>query len=1071
MFISAFHIDGFGIYHRQGVSDLPAGLVLFTGENESGKTTLLEFFRYVLFGPERKSTKRNDYPPLAGGAHGGRLVLVRQDGRRLVVERLEKKVAVRENGGPALATEPMVSILGGVDRETFKAIFAVGLGDLQGLAMLHQGGIGGRLFAAGAGAGAAALPKALNYLKAEMADLLQPRGKARLNQWFRRLREIDGEVRVLEGQAARFAELHQERESLQATLAGQQAEVRSKERRLGRLRQLAQARQPWINLLAAREHLARLADAAEFPINGLELRDRLDREIAALGEELETHAGEARRLEEEIGRLAPDALLLGQRQAIEDLAGEAKRLEAAIQLEPEERQALGQATADLKRRLQDLGPDWDEVRLETVDTSLAVRREVQDYSRRLAQAERRLEEGQARERALAEAAANASRQAQAAADRLAAQVPPPGDAPEIWQAEQVMLRQAATLLAEGQVLAGRLEARRLGLEEAASRLAALERQLAPGGAVLPWWLAPAIFLVVAGVGGIVGFLLTERRETGWWLLGIGVAAGVALHLLRTYLGRVEGRRRGFLREEAEAIKERQHSLREEMAELERQTAMVGERLASLAAEAGRTAPASLAEVGERQTAADQALHRWRDWQTRERECRQAEEHRLEAQKLLQEAQQETARRARELERLAQDWREWLAARHFSPNLGPDGFEVVLQLVAGARAAAGQAAAAGERLKRTETYLREVRGRLGQLLERCQRRPQGAQPDLADLAALRRDLAGAVEQDRRQRELAQRLAGLRETLARLRRQLAGKEEERAHLLARAGARDDQDFERRAARHAEWRDWQKKLEASDLMLTTIAGSREAREGLEAELAAADPLDVEDEQAELTASLQHLEAALSQGEQEVGRCNLLLEQMAADQKLGDLLQERARIAEQIHQGARRWLTLAVTRHLIQSAQLVYERERQPLVMQEASQYLRVMTHGRYRLFAQVGDGGVRLEGPDARQKEEIQWSAGLADQVFFAVRLGLARELGRRAEPLPVILDDVLVKFDPRRRQGAARVILECAREQQVLFFSSHPEFEAMLRELSREPKYQGVPMGYLHLKVGKISWTPA
>ena len=65
MYLSGFHIDGFGIYHDQGVQDLPPGLVLFVGDNESGKTTLMEFLRTLLFGFPRRAAKRNDYEPAA----------------------------------------------------------------------------------------------------------------------------------------------------------------------------------------------------------------------------------------------------------------------------------------------------------------------------------------------------------------------------------------------------------------------------------------------------------------------------------------------------------------------------------------------------------------------------------------------------------------------------------------------------------------------------------------------------------------------------------------------------------------------------------------------------------------------------------------------------------------------------------------------------------------------------------------------------------------------------------------------------------------------------------------------
>ncbi len=1069
MRIDAFHIDGFGIYRDQGVNGLPDGLVLFTGENESGKTTLLKFFRYVLFGPERKSSDPNDYQPLAGGPPGGRLILLRRDGHRFLVERRGKKAAISDDGGPALPAEPAAAILGGVDRDTFKAIFAVGLEDLQGLGVLRQGGVSARLFAAGAGAGAAAAPLALKLLNDELAELLQQRGKGRLNQIFGQLREIDRELKALAGQAARFAETQERRESVQARLAEQKAEARQLDNRLARLKQLARAREPWVNLQAAREHLARLAGVADFPAHGLEIREQLDKERAALQAELAEQRDTAAALARELAALQPDSRLLAQRSAIENLLGDEKRLEAALGQEPEERQAVRQAEADFQRRLQDLGADWDEARLARVDTSLAVRHEVQDFGRRLAQTGRRLEELRARERTLAEAAQSARRLAEEAAARLAAIPPPPGEGPAHWQREQAALRQMGALLAEQQVLATRLEARRQALEEADSRLAALERRLAPRPEPLRWWWG--IPLALLALAGGAGLFFSGRQEPGLWLAGSLLAATAGFYLLRWRLNCLEHRRRLDLEEEREAAGRQRTGVAEEITALEQETAALADRLAALAQPAGQPPPASLLAVEERQAAAERALEQWRHWQAVVQERDQAEARLEEGLARVNEARQETARAAAELEELTGSWQRWLAARHFSPTLRPESFEAVLQLVEGARTAASQASLARERLARTAAYLQEMRQRIGRVLELCGRTLPEDADARTELAALRRDLNQALEEERRHGELSQRLAGLREAQSRTEKQLAAKDEERARLLTRAGAQDDADFERRAADHLQWQSWRQKLEESDLTLSTIAGTPQAREGLEAELAASDPLALEQEEAALAARREELVAAISQGEQEVGRLDTLLEQMATDRQLGDRLQERANLEEEKSRQVRRWLTLAITCHLIEAARRVYERERQPQVMQEADRFLQAMAHGRYRLFAQVGDGGVRLEDRDARQKEEVQWSAGLADQVYLAVRLGLAREFGRHAEPLPIILDDVLVKFDPRRRRGAARVILACAREQQVLLFSSHPEVAGIFRELSREAEFQGVATAFLELQAGSIHWSPA
>ncbi len=127
MYLSGFHIDGFGIYHDQGVQDLPSGLVLFVGDNESGKTTLMEFLRTQLFGFPRRDKKRNDYEPLRGGNHGGRLALIMRDGRQFTIARPGRALAtLTPTGGATIQVEPAIHLFGGLDRDTFKHVFAVG---------------------------------------------------------------------------------------------------------------------------------------------------------------------------------------------------------------------------------------------------------------------------------------------------------------------------------------------------------------------------------------------------------------------------------------------------------------------------------------------------------------------------------------------------------------------------------------------------------------------------------------------------------------------------------------------------------------------------------------------------------------------------------------------------------------------------------------------------------------------------------------------------------------------------------------------------------------------------------
>ena len=48
MRISDIFVDGFGIFHNLSVENLPPGFILFSGDNEAGKSTCLWFIRDML---------------------------------------------------------------------------------------------------------------------------------------------------------------------------------------------------------------------------------------------------------------------------------------------------------------------------------------------------------------------------------------------------------------------------------------------------------------------------------------------------------------------------------------------------------------------------------------------------------------------------------------------------------------------------------------------------------------------------------------------------------------------------------------------------------------------------------------------------------------------------------------------------------------------------------------------------------------------------------------------------------------------------------------------------------------
>jgi uncharacterized protein YhaN len=65
---------------------------------------------------------------------------------------------------------------------------------------------------------------------------------------------------------------------------------------------------------------------------------------------------------------------------------------------------------------------------------------------------------------------------------------------------------------------------------------------------------------------------------------------------------------------------------------------------------------------------------------------------------------------------------------------------------------------------------------------------------------------------------------------------------------------------------------------------------------------------------------------------------------------------------------------------------------------------------------------------------------------LRLGYLQDVAEKKRNLPVIMDDILVNFDPGRAKSALQAILQLSKSMQLLYFTCHPQIVEMIKELS-------------------------
>jgi uncharacterized protein YhaN len=103
--------------------------------------------------------------------------------------------------------------------------------------------------------------------------------------------------------------------------------------------------------------------------------------------------------------------------------------------------------------------------------------------------------------------------------------------------------------------------------------------------------------------------------------------------------------------------------------------------------------------------------------------------------------------------------------------------------------------------------------------------------------------------------------------------------------------------------------------------------------------------------------------------------------------------------------------------------------------------------RAPAATAAGQLGLPGdaaPPPREVDVTGLSDGTRDQLYLSLRLASLEHHARGGEPMPLVLDDILIHFDDDRARAALKALGEMASCTQILFFTHH----ARLLDLARE-----------------------
>ncbi len=424
------------------------------------------------------------------------------------------------------------------------------------------------------------------------------------------------------------------------------------------------------------------------------------------------------------------------------------------------------------------------------------------------------------------------------------------------------------------------------------------------------------------------------------------------------------------------------------------------------------------------------------------------ESRQQAEKKVERYREELTSASEALSAWQADWRRVLAGLGLAEEIAPPEAMDLLEALQGCFEKLDKAEALHKRIRGIDRDAALFEAEVAELVAAVT--PWHAEVPAPEAIPRLRAMLGQAQNDA---TLAQRLESEREALG---REVAAAEKSlkiadsmMKELLELAGCRQPDELREAIVRSDAKRALLEKISAGRENLARIGAGLPVEElARQAEAAPADELPgrLELLRREIEERIQPRIMRVSEeiGELEGKRAAMDGSDRAAT-AAGHMEQELATIRRH----AESFLRLKLASNILRNQIEHYREEHQDPILKRAGDFFSSLTLGSFTgIRPDIDDRGTPvLVGlrPDGGSAPVEGMSSGSRDQLYLALRLATLEWRLRSHEPMPLIVDDILINFDDARSRATLRVLADLAERNQVILFTHHRRIAEEAREL--------------------------
>jgi uncharacterized protein YhaN len=252
----------------------------------------------------------------------------------------------------------------------------------------------------------------------------------------------------------------------------------------------------------------------------------------------------------------------------------------------------------------------------------------------------------------------------------------------------------------------------------------------------------------------------------------------------------------------------------------------------------------------------------------------------------------------------------------------------------------------------------------------------------------------------------------------------------------------DIEKRSRRR---RKLNADLKSAEDRLRQISGGATVDEFVQ-EARAVDPDELANDIQLLEEKIDELLRKKSALDQIIGREQNELDKMDGSAKAAGIAEEIQFLSGSIAHAVEKYASLRIAGKVLSIAIEKYRDKSQGPILERASRLFEQITAGSFQALRAEYDssGHPVLVGVRQGSREIVGvegMSDGTADQLYLALRLAGMELYLENNEPMPFIVDDILIKFDNERAAAALKTLAKLSEKTQVIFFTHHRHLMAL------------------------------